>query len=107
MTTPLVAAASAAASDLGQWEWPGRARQERGRGGHTSLADENKDVANHAPYSRCFYRLSSGLLEGQRSSRRCGPLLRVIGCHEDEYFARPVLIKIDNCAELSSGDESC
>lgn len=35
----------------------------------------------------------------------CGPLLWVIGCHEDEYFVRPILIKIDNCAESSSGDD--
>lgn len=29
----------------------------------------------------------------------------VIGCHEDEYFVGPIFIKIDNCAELSSGDD--
>lgn len=45
-------------------------------------------------------------LEGHRNSLRCRALLRVIGCHEDEYFVRPILIKIDNCAELSSGDDS-
>lgn len=53
-----------------------------------------------------FCQVSSALLEGHRNSLRCRALLRVIGCHEDEYFVRPILIKIDNCAELSSGDDS-
>lgn len=75
-----------------------------------SIIDENKDGDNHilrmphSQYPPYFYRVSRVLLEGHRSSLRCGPLLRVIGCHEDGYFVRPILIKIDNCAELSSDD---
>ena len=111
--TQLVGTASAVTSDLGQSERLSDRDSRRCRAHFVaSIIDRNKDGDNHtlymlhSLYPPYFYQVSSVLLEGHRSSLRCGPLLRVIGCHEDEYFVRPVLIKIDNCAELSSGDDS-
>lgn len=80
-------------------------RRERCRAG---LSDENKDGDNHVlcvPYP-VFTVLSLSLREGQMSYLRPGPLLWVTGCHEDGYFVRPILIKIDNCVDLSSSDDS-
>lgn len=103
--TQLVETASAITSDLGQSEW-----LRDGDVGQASLM-RTKTVtimysACHTQHSPYFHYVSRVLLEGQSSYLRRGPLLWVTGYHEDGYFVRPILIKIDNCVELSSSDES-
>lgn len=109
--TQLVETASAITSDLGQSKWLRDRDAQRCRAHFVaSIINENKDGDNHilrmlhSQYPPYFYHgmLSSILLEGHRSSLCCGPLLQVIGCHEDGYFVRPFPIKIGNCAKLSS-----